>query len=175
MPRASALAAIGYVASSAATVSLAKGGSNVMVPTTLKFGYGVVLACGVLALAGLAATAHDKKGDRPALSGTWGMKGGELKIEFTNKGVLTIAPHGDRAVIAIVCDYTVEKDGLVKAKVTGFEGKEEAKQKVQEHLPVGFKFTFKWKASGDTARLDDLRGDGVEMLKSHLEGDFEKK
>jgi hypothetical protein len=143
-----------------------------MVLTTRK--YGVVLACGVLALAGLAA-ADDKKGDRPALSGTWGKKEGELKIEFTDKGVLTIVPHGDRAVIAIVCDYTVEKEGLVRAKVTGFEGKEEVKQKVQQHVPVGLKFTFKWKASGDAARLDDLRGDDVETLKSRMEGDFEQK
>src|SRR5262249_21299342 len=31
---------------------------------------------------GGAATADDKKGDRPALSGTWGKKDGELTIEF---------------------------------------------------------------------------------------------
>jgi hypothetical protein len=144
-----------------------------MVPKTLK--YRVVLACGVLALAGLAATAEDKKGDKPALSGTWGKKDGELKIEFADKGVLKIVPHGDPAVIVIVCDYTAEKEGLVKAKITGFEGKEEAKKKVQEHLPVGFKFTFNWKAKGDAATLDNLTGDDVAMLKSHLEGDFEPK
>jgi hypothetical protein len=28
---------------------------------------------------------------------------------------------------------------------------------------------------GDAARLDNLAGDNVETLKSHLEGDFEKK
>jgi hypothetical protein len=144
-----------------------------MVPKALK--YGVMLACGVLALASLAATADDNKGDKPALSGTWGKKDGELKIEFVDKDVLKIVPHGDPAVIAIVCDYTVEKQGLVKAKVTGFEGKEEAKKKVQEHLPVGFKFTFKWKVNGDAARLADVKGDGVETFKSHLEGDFEQK
>src|SRR5262245_24734062 len=118
-----------------------------MVPNTLKCG--VVLAC-VLALASLAATAGEKKGDKPALSGTWGKKDAELKIEFAAKGVLKIAPHGDSAMIAIVCDYAVEKEGLVKAKVTGFEGKEEAKKHVGEKLPVGTEFSFKWKVKDAT-------------------------
>jgi hypothetical protein len=144
-----------------------------MVPNTLK--RVVVLACGVLALASLAATADDKKGDVPAPAGTWGKKDAELRIEFADKGVMKIAPHGDGAVITIVCDYAVEKDGLVKVKVTGFEGKDEVKKKIQEHLPVGFKFSFKWTVKGDAARLGDLAGENVVELKSHLEGDFEKK
>src|SRR5262245_9049583 len=158
------------------------------------FRCGAVLACGVLAVAGLhlpphegcpgarlfspasaSASVGDKKDDKPSLSGTWTKKDAELKIEFADKDVMKIVPHGDSAVIAIVCDYTAEKGGLVKAKVTGFEGKEEAKKKVQEHLPVGFKFTFKWKVNGDSARLADVKGDGVETFKSHLEGDFEQK
>jgi hypothetical protein len=144
-----------------------------MLPKTLTCG--VVLACGVLTLASLSASADDKKGDKPALSGTWSKKDGELKIEFADKDVLKIAPHGDSAVIAIVCSYKVEKEGRVKVEITGFEGKEEVKKKVQEKIPVGFKFNFKWKVNGDAARLDDLKGDDVEMLKSHLEGDFEQK
>ena len=144
-----------------------------MVPKTLKCC--VVLACGVLALASLSASADDKNGDKSAPSGAWAMKDGELKIEFADKDVMKIAPHGDSAILVIVCNYTVEKGGRVKAEVTGFEGKEEAQKKVQEHLPVGFKFSFRWKANGAAARLDDLMGDNVEMLKSHLEGDFEQK
>jgi hypothetical protein len=144
-----------------------------MLPKSL--GYSVVLACSVLALASVSAWAEDKKGDKPALSGTWGKKDGELKIEFADKGIMKIVPHGDSSVLAIVCSYTVEKEGRVKVEVTGFEGKEEATKRVQEHLPVGFKFTFKWKAEGNAARLDDLKGDDIEMLKSHLEGDFEQK
>ena len=95
-----------------------------MVPRTFK--YGVALACGVLAVASLTAAAD--QGDKAGLSGTWGKKDGELKIEFIDKQVLKIVPHGDSALIAIVCDYTVEKGGLVKAKVTGLEGKEEVKE-----------------------------------------------
>jgi hypothetical protein len=154
---------------------------------------GAVLACGVLAVAGLhqppngcpaarllglacaSAPAEEPKEDRSALSGTWGKKDGELKIEFVDKNVLKIVPHGDSTVIAIVCDYTVEKGGLVKVKVTGLEGKEEVKQKVRQHVPVGFRFSFKWTMKGDAAKLEELMGDDVEPLKSRLEGDFEKK
>jgi hypothetical protein len=137
--------------------------------------YGVVLAYGVLVLACVSTSAEDKKGAKPALSGTWVKKDGELKIEFSDKDVIKIVPHGDSSVLAIVCNYTVEKGDRVKVEVTGFEGKEEAKKKAQEHLPIGFKFTFKWKVNGNAAKLDDLMGDDIEMLKSHLEGDFEHK
>src|SRR5262245_47853235 len=135
----------------------------------------LVLASGLLALAGLVATAGDAKGDKPALSGTWNKKDAELKIEFADAGVMKIAPHGDSAVIGIVCDYTVAKDGLVKAKVTGFEGKAEAKKHVGEKVPVGTEFSFKWKVKDDSARLDDLTCDKVEQLKSHLEGEYHRK
>jgi hypothetical protein len=138
-----------------------------MVPRTLTCV--VVLACAALALAA------EKKADKTAPSGTWAKKDGELKIEFADKDVVKIAPHGDPAVINILCDYTAEKDGTVKVKVTAIEGKDEVKKKVQEFLPVGFKFSFKWTADGDTARLGDVTGDNVEAFKSHLEGDFEKK
>ena len=137
--------------------------------------YGAALACGVLVLVSLPASADGQKGDKPALSGTWAKKDGELKLEFADKGVLKIAPHGDPALITILCDYTVEKKGLVKAKVTGFEGKEGAKKKAAEVIPVGLKFSFTWTAKGDTAKLDDLKCDKADQLKSHLEGDFEKK
>src|SRR5262245_20896625 len=135
----------------------------------------VVLACGLLALVGLAAHAEDKKGDKPALSGTWSKKDGEAKIEFVDKGVVKIAPHGDSAVIGIVCDYTVDKEGLVKAKITEFEGKEEVKKHIAEKLPVGTKLSFKWKVKNDTAKLDDVKCEKFEQVKSHLEGEYEQK
>ncbi|HKB35400.1 MAG TPA: hypothetical protein VKD72_03035 [Gemmataceae bacterium] len=144
-----------------------------MVPKTLK--YSAVMTCGVLVLISLFVLADDTKGDEPAPSGTWSKKDGELKIEFADKGVMKIAPHGDSTMIGIVCDYTVDKAGLVKAKVTGFEGKEEAQKHVAEKLPVGFKFSFKWTVKGNAAKLDDVSGDNVDLLKSHMEGEFEKK
>ncbi len=159
------------------------------------FGGCAVLACGVLTLAGLHSPPHNGcpgarllaltcvsslvgggESDKPALSGAWGKKDGELKIEFADEGVMKIVPHGDSTVIAIVCHYKVEKETLVKAKVTGFEGtNEEAKKKIAEHLPVGVKFSFQWTTNGDGARLENVKGDKVETLKSRLEGGFQKK
>src|SRR5262249_54994700 len=72
---------------------------------------------------GSTAAADDK--DKPALSGAWLKKDAELKIEFAGKDVMKISPHNKDDLILILCEYTTEKDGLVKAKITGFEGKEE--------------------------------------------------
>jgi hypothetical protein len=138
----------------------------------------IVLVCGVLSLAGFSASAEDKKDDKAAPSGTWVRKEGELKLEFDGKGELKIAPHGDSKTIAIVCDAATEKDGRIKVKVTGAEGSsEEAVNKVKEHLPAGTQFSFKWTVKGDAAKLDEIKGEGeiVEHLKTHLEGDYEKK
>jgi peroxiredoxin len=120
-------------------------------------------------------TADDKKGNGRALSGTWGKTGGALKIEFGDKGVMKIAPHGDITAIAIVCDYTVEKEGLVKAKVTGVEGNGAPTKHIGGLLPAGTKFSFKWTVKADSAKLDDLTGDKVEVLRHLLAGDFEQK
>jgi hypothetical protein len=143
-----------------------EGGSNVMMPK--------LLTCGVLVLVSLTATAGDKKEAKPGLSGTWAKKDGQLKIEFADKRVLKIAPHGDPALIAIVCDYTVNKEGIIKAKITGFEGKEKAQKQIAERVPAGLKFSFRWMVQGGTARLDELTGDKTETLKAHMEGEFEK-
>jgi peroxiredoxin len=118
--------------------------------------------------------ADDKKGDF-ALAGTWGRKGGALKIEFDDKGVMKIAPHGDKTAVAITCDYTCEKGGVVKAKVTGFEATGRQKKQIERLLPAGTKFAFKWTVKADGAKLDGLTGDKVEVLRHLLEGDFEQK
>ena len=120
-------------------------------------------------------TAVEKKDEKAksALSGIWTRKGAEEKIEFCDKDVMKISAH-DGALI-IVCDYSTGKDGLVKAKITGIEGKEELKEKAKDKLPVGFEFNFKWKVKDAVATLDDLKGENAELLKSHLEGDYEAK
>lgn len=145
-----------------------------MLSKTLK--YASMLAVGVLVLANLSATADDKKNGKgaPALSGSWVKKEAELKIIFEDKDTMKIVPHGDEEVIVILCTYTVEK-GEVKVKVSGAEGKEEAKKAVAEKLPVGTEFRFAWKVKDDSAKLDDLKGENVELLKSHLEGEYERK
>jgi hypothetical protein len=137
--------------------------------------YSVAVVCGVLALAGRLAWADDKKDDKdkPALSGTWERKEGELKIKFVDKEVMKISPHGKDELILVVCKYTVEKGGLVKASVTELEGTE--KDKAKEHVPVGLEFKFKWEVKDDEATLGDVEGKDVGVLKGHLEGKYEKK
>jgi hypothetical protein len=136
--------------------------------------YVAVLACAVLVLAGTAALAGDK--DKAALSGTWVKKAGELKVAFADKDVLKLVPHADESVIVILCDYTADKEGRVKAKITGFEGKDEVMAKVKDRLPVGTEFSFRWQVKDDAATLDEVKaGDNTDLLKSHMEGEFERK
>jgi hypothetical protein len=124
----------------------------------------------------LSVSADEKKDKgKSDLSGTWVMKEGEMKIEFSDKKALKILPHGDSDTIVLSCDYTLEKDGVVKVKITGFEGKDEAKEAVKNILPVGSQFSFKWTVKDDTAKLDDIKGDQADHIKSHMEGEYRQK
>jgi hypothetical protein len=136
----------------------------------------VILAlhlAGLGLLGGNRVLAEDKP--KAGLTGTWTKKAGELKIEFVDKEVMKLHPHGDNPVIVIVCGYQVEKDGIVKASITEIQGKEEVREKAKSIVPVGLKFSFTWKVSGDAATLEDTKGDKTDTLKSHLEGEFELK
>jgi hypothetical protein len=143
----------------------------------LRKNFAFVLACTVVLSAGFFVSADDKKDDKgkPALAGSWAKKGGEMKIEFADKGVLKLLPHGDKAGIVIVCKYTSEKDGVVKAKITELEAKADIKEKLTQVVPVGLEFSFKCKVKDDAATLEDVTGEKTETLKSHLEGDYERK
>jgi hypothetical protein len=139
-------------------------------------GYGVMLACAVLAPAGRAAADdadRKEKKDKPSLTGVWKRSGGEMRLEFSGKDVLKLSPHDKDELILVVCKYTVGKDGRVTAQITDLEGT--AKDKAKAVLPVGLEFSFAWKTKDDSATLADLKGDQVEALKSHLEGKYEKK
>jgi RNA polymerase sigma factor (sigma-70 family) len=111
--------------------------------------------------------------DKAVLSGTWAQKSGDQKIEFCEKNVLKVHAHNGALVIA--CDYTHGKEGLIKAKITELSGKEELLEKAKDKLPVGFEFRFKWTVKDGKATLDDVAGDNTELLKSHVEGDYEEK
>jgi hypothetical protein len=133
-----------------------------------------VVTCTALAVVHLVAVADDKKADKPALSGTWVRAGADLKIEFADKDVVRIAPHGDEAVILIVGQAQLDK-GRVKVKVTALEGNEEATKRAKEHVPVGLEFSFRWQARDDAATLEDVKGDNIDLVKAHLEGKYERK
>jgi hypothetical protein len=111
--------------------------------------------------------------DKPALTGVWVLDGGEMKIDFDKKDVMKLFPHGDNEVIVVLCHYTVEKDNLIKAKITELEG--EGKEQAEKVLPVGLEFSFKWTAKDASATLKDVKGEDVDPLKAHLEGDYSQK
>jgi RNA polymerase sigma factor (sigma-70 family) len=117
----------------------------------------------------------DKKDEKKVeLSGTWVKSEGEMKVTF-EKETVKLSPHGKDDVILILCDYTADKKGVVKCKVTGFEGKPEARKAIGEKLPVGTEFTFTWKVTKETAKLDEVKGDKIEPFKSHMEGEYGSK
>jgi hypothetical protein len=135
---------------------------------------GAFLTGTALVLAVLPASAGDKKGDKGrSLSGVWAQQGGEVKIEFSDKNVLKISPHGNDDILVVLCSYTADKNMLVKAKITELDGK--AKDKAKEIIPVGLEFSFTWEIKGDVATLDDIKGKNADPLKSHLEGKYDAK
>jgi hypothetical protein len=129
-----------------------------------------LLVYAALILAGRAAPADDK----PKLSGSWEKKEGEMKLEFDGDE-LTLYPHGDTVDFQLECSYAVEKDGLVRAKITRLGGRKEIVEKAKGVLPVGTEFKFKWKTEGDAATLDALEGKEIEHAKDRLEGAYVKK
>src|SRR5687767_14779729 len=125
--------------------------------------FGIVFA--FVATVAASAVGDDKA---KAPSGSWMKSGGQLRLEFADKGVLKVSPHSKDELILLVCKYTIDKDGVIKAKVTELEGS--AKEKVQASLPVGLEFSFKWEAKDDSATIADLKGNNTESLANHLEG-----
>src|SRR5262249_31438124 len=113
--------------------------------------------------------------DKPTLGGVWVRKEGEMKLDFTEKDVLTLTPHGENKVVVLQCECSLGKEGVVKAKITDISGKEAAVKMIKEKLPVGTEFSFKWMAKDGSATLEDLKGEKIEIFKSLLEGAFEKK
>jgi hypothetical protein len=99
----------------------------------------------------------------------------DVKLEFPDKEVLKVFPHGDKDAFAIVCSYTLGKDGVVKVKVKDYEGSDEIKEKAKNFVPVGLEFSFTWKAKDGSATLADITGEKADAIKNHLEGDYEAK
>jgi RNA polymerase sigma factor (sigma-70 family) len=115
----------------------------------------------------------DEKDEKPALTGKWLKKDAEPILQF-EKDSFRFSPHGANEVIVLICEYTRDND-VVKAKVTGYEGKEQAKKMIMEKLPVGTEFSFKWTVKKDAATLAEVKGEKAEVFKSHFEGNYEVK
>jgi hypothetical protein len=120
-----------------------------------------------VALTGVAAAQDKKVDDKAALSGTWEREanGLDLKYEFVGKDTLKISVFGGENGAIVTGKYTVDKDGVVKIKVTDVEEKGNFPSKP----PKGAEFTFKWKVKGDTATVDEFTGLGTEEVKALAE------
>ncbi|HUR55159.1 MAG TPA: hypothetical protein VMZ71_13580 [Gemmataceae bacterium] len=132
------------------------------------------LLAGVVALGlvGVAA-AQDKKDDKKTISGTWTREASGLDITFAfEKETLKItATQGENGVV-VTNTFKVEKDNVVKVKVTNVEEKGTFPAKPAKDLEFSFKWTIK-KDGGAT--LDELKGEGLDEAKGALEGDFKAK
>jgi RNA polymerase sigma factor (sigma-70 family) len=110
--------------------------------------------------------------DKQAPTGVWIKKDGDLefKLDFSEKGMLKIdLRHGDKGGV-ITCEYSPEKDGILKAKIT----KVEAIDHIKDNVPEGAEFKFKWTAKDNTATLEEMESKKAPIMK-HLEGKFEQK
>lgn len=136
---------------------------------------GVVLVLAMFGLAGSSTLAGDQNADKEkaGLAGVWKQTGGEMKIEFVDKDKMKIFPHGEEKILCITCEYTTEKNGLVKVKITELAG--DARERAEKIVPVGLEFSFKWTAKDDSGKLEDVKGKEVEALKGHLEGKYDLK
>jgi hypothetical protein len=142
--------------------------------TVLRY---TLVACCILALTGQSAFADaaQEGNAKSALAGRWEKNDAEPKLEFTGEDHLTIYPHGDNLDFKIECSYTVSNDGVVKAKITSLDGREDVVEKAKASVPVGLEFQFKWKVEGTSATLESLEGNDVDHIKVHLEGGYAKQ
>ena len=136
-----------------------------------------LIAVAVAAVAGFAV-AEDKKDEKPALKGTWTREhnGATIDLKFAKPGELALVVGLGDNTITVNCEYTLEKDGLVKVKVKGTEVKgmfpDDAKPK------DGLALSFKFKVDGKKATLSDFEAKdlaGKEGAKDALEGEYETK
>ena len=126
----------------------------------LAVGFGITLLLG-------AVVADDKKDfvvwERES-------NGIDLKMEMGKDTMKSHVFNGENGVI-LTCKITMDKEGLVKAKVTDVEEKGNFPAKPK----VDFEFSFKWKVDGNTATLSDLTGEGLDDAKGIVEGEYKKK
>jgi hypothetical protein len=133
---------------------------------TFAAGMAFVLSIGLL----VADDKKDPKDKSDLVAWERETNGIDLKLEV-GKDVLIVHVFSGENGMILKCKTTKDKDGLVKATVTGVEEKGNFPAKPKE----GFEFSFKWKVEGDTATLSDLMGEGVEDAKAVAEGEYKKK
>jgi hypothetical protein len=131
------------------------------------FAFAVVL----VASAGSAAQ-EGKKDKTTGPTGVWAREAGglDLKFDFTGgRSPFKVSVFKGDDGITATCKYEV-KDGVVKAEITAVA----EKGSFPNPPPVGFAFSFKWAAKGDTAELSDLTGDDIDNIKPVVEGEYQR-
>ena len=128
------------------------------------------LTFGLLLLATGFAFAEDKK-DAPKLTGSWvrEAEGLEIKFKFAEKTLDISVMSGGNGMTA-TADYTVDKDGVVKAKITKVEEKGEFPGKPAKNL----EFTLKIVVKDKKATVSEFKSEH-EGAKAVVEGEYEKK
>ncbi len=131
-------------------------------------------ALAVVLLAVSVAAAEDKKADRtatPKLAGTWAksVEGMEIKFKFEEKTLAVSVSSGDNGMTA-TADYTVDKNGVVKAKITKVEEKGDFAAKPAK----GFEFSMKVALKDKKATISDFTSEHPEA-KDIMEGEYVRK
>jgi len=128
----------------------------------------------LLALVVVTATAGaDDKVKKPL--GTWVRENGDNKMTFVIKDdKLTGTLHTGNGDLIVQTTYEVDKDSVLKAKITKVE-----KNDIGAQVEEGHTFTFKFKIADGTMTISDLKdkdgndpGDGPKSL---VEGEYKKE
>ncbi len=132
-----------------------------------------LVAVGFASLVSLGSYAADKE-DAPKLAGTWtkDADGLALTMTFVKAGELKFKIETPDSSITFFSTYTVEKDGLIKTKLT----KKELKGEFPFVPKDDFTYNFKVKVDGKTATISDFSAsEGDENGKAIVEGKYKMK
>ena len=128
----------------------------------------------VLALVVVTATAGaDDKVKKPL--GTWVRETGDNKITFViTNDKLSATLHTGNGDLVIQTTYEVDKDSVLKTKITKVD-----KNDIGAQIEEGHTFSFKFKIADGTMTVSDLKdkdgNDPGEGPKSLVEGDYKKE
>lgn len=125
-----------------------------------------MISIGMLAILAGAAPAADGKARGPV--GTWERQTGDTLVRLMIKGGdLHIAVHSPDAILEVGADYGVTKAGVLYGIVTKVE-----KKGTEEGPPEGQLFSFRFRVSGETLTVSELKGSEADDFRSWLEGDY---
>ena len=128
----------------------------------------------MLALVVVTATAGAEEKVKKPL-GTWVRENGDNKITFViTNDKLSATLHTGNGDLVIQTTYEVDKDSVLKTKITKVD-----KNDIGAQIEEGHTFSFKFKIADGTMTVSDLKdkdgNDPGEGPKSLVEGDYKKE